>query len=607
MFAIAGTGIAQRLWAALLLVAGATALATVGGFGSLASAEPLGPDVITSPDAGGDVGRYTSLVLDANGYPVIAYFDPSNSDLKVLRCSNVDCSGAQTPSSPDTVGNVGFYTSLVLDADGYPVISYYDSSNGDLKVLHCSNVDCSGAQTPSSPDVVGNVGYDTSLVLDANGYPVISYYDFGNEDLKVLHCSNADCSGPQTSTSPDTVGSVGEYTSIVLDADGYPVISYYDSGNEDLKVLRCSNVDCSGAQTPSSPDTAGNVGEYTSLVLDANGYPVISYRDVTNSALKVLHCSNGACSGPQASTSPDTAGNVGRNPSLVLDANGNPVVSYYDIDNKDLKVLHCYDADGCGGQDQDLDGVSQSQDNCPADTNVAQTDTDGDNIGDACDPDDDDDGVADTVDNCRVDANADQADADGDDVGDPCDPNDGRIPSGCVGFAGANVIVGTDAGETLVGTSGSDVIVGLGGGDTLIGLGGDDCIVGGAGNDVIRGKAGNDVIRGGPGADIIRGGSGADIIRGGPGRDFIRGQKGADVIRGGSGADNIRGQKGADTIRGGSGADTIRGGSGGDIIFGNSGNDTIFGNKGNDTIHGGRGTDRCNGGPGSDTKARCES
>ncbi len=48
-----------------------------------------------------------------------------------------------------------------------------------------------------------------------------------------------------------------------------------------------------------------------------------------------------------------------------------------------------------GAIDADGDGVPDDQDNCPTDSNPDQTDTDGDGMGDVCDPDDDNDGQSD--------------------------------------------------------------------------------------------------------------------------------------------------------------------------------------------------------------------
>ena len=53
--------------------------------------------------------------------------------------------------------------------------------------------------------------------------------------------------------------------------------------------------------------------------------------------------------------------------------------------------------------------------------NPDQADLDGDDVGDACDPDVDGDGVDNDSDNCRFDVNPDQADSDGDGAGDDCD------------------------------------------------------------------------------------------------------------------------------------------------------------------------------------------
>ncbi|RMG15688.1 MAG: hypothetical protein D6729_12165 [Deltaproteobacteria bacterium] len=78
-----------------------------------------------------------------------------------------------------------------------------------------------------------------------------------------------------------------------------------------------------------------------------------------------------------------------------------------------------YYAGGC--RDGDQDGVCDSEDNCPAQPNPAQTDTDGDGAGDVCDADDDGDGIEDGADNCPQVSNPAQTDADGDGIGDLCD------------------------------------------------------------------------------------------------------------------------------------------------------------------------------------------
>jgi len=317
----------------------------------------LSGNIVTSPDTFGDVGYYTSMQLDSNGHPIVSYYDVTNGDIKLLRCGDTTCSSGNTITSPDTVGNVGGYASLQLDSNGYPVISYLDYTNGDLKVLHCGNVMCSGGNVIISPDTANNVGHSTSLKLDSNGYPVISYLDYTNFDLKIIHCGDTTCSSGNTITSPDTIGNVGQGTGLQLDSNGNPVVSYYDITNGDLKIIHCGDTTCSSGNTITSPDTTGDVGVDTSLRLDANGIPVVSYLDYTNGNLKVLHCGNTTCSSGNTVVSPDALGNIGWHVSMQLDSNGNPVIGYYNYTNGDLKVLRCNNAVCSRGSNMSSDSV----------------------------------------------------------------------------------------------------------------------------------------------------------------------------------------------------------------------------------------------------------
>jgi hypothetical protein len=137
----------------------------------------------------------------------------------------------------------------------------------------------------------------------------------------------------------DTTGDVGEYTSITVDAFGNPIISYHDFDNGDLKVAACNNSACTTATT-TTIDATGVVGRYTSITIGVGGNPIISYYDETNDGLKVAACDNPACTSATTTTI-DTTGEVGQYTSITIGVSGNPIISYYDNTNSDLKVAAC--------------------------------------------------------------------------------------------------------------------------------------------------------------------------------------------------------------------------------------------------------------------------
>ncbi len=95
-------------------------------------------------------------------------------------------------------------------------------------------------------------------------------------------------------------------------------------------------------------------GHYNSITLDSSGNPVVVYAEFLDGELKVLHCNDPNCAGGDDSiTVPDILTPFSRfaDISLMLDSSGNPVVSYYDPVNGNLKLMHCNDPNCVGGDE----------------------------------------------------------------------------------------------------------------------------------------------------------------------------------------------------------------------------------------------------------------
>jgi hypothetical protein len=295
----------------------------------------------TTVDSVGGVGTDTSLAIGADGLPIVSYKDVTNFDLKVLHCGNVACTSGNEATSVDTgPDNVGSDTSLAIGADGLPIVSYVDVTNGDLKVLRCGNVACTSGNEINVADT-GPVGADTdtSLAIGADGSPVISYLDLDDGDLVVLHCGDAECGSGNVATVVETDQWVGDFSSLTIGTDGRPVVSYRDGTDGDLKVVHCGDPSCIAGNVITPVDTTADpLGYDTSIAIGANGFPVISYFDGATNDLKVLRCGNSACTSGNEAEPLDTAGNVGRHTSIALGADGLPVVTYFDVTNGDLKL-----------------------------------------------------------------------------------------------------------------------------------------------------------------------------------------------------------------------------------------------------------------------------
>jgi Ca2+-binding RTX toxin-like protein len=188
--------------------------------------------------------------------------------------------------------------------------------------------------------------------------------------------------------------------------------------------------------------------------------------------------------------------------------------------------------------DSDGDGIPDTSDACPTQSDAAAPRNPRDGCPAAVSPSDaDGDGIPDSSDACPTTS----------DLAAPRNPR-----TGCPAAAPPGPTAGND---TLNGNNLPNVICGLLGNDTLNGLGGNDTLWGDACNDKTKSVYVDAAAK--DGNDILNGGDGNDSLYGAGGNDALNGGKGNDKLFGGGGNDKLNGGPGTNTYSGGSGNDTV--------------------------------------------------
>lgn len=265
-------------------------------------------NIITTVDNEMGSGYFSSIAIGGDGLPVVAYVNLKNDKFRVLKCGNTSCTSGNTTTNIDSEQYDGWLTSIAIAGDGLPIITHMNAAYNDLKVTKCGNPDCSSGNTTTGIDQEQNSGWYSSITIGNDGLPIISYgvldKFFGpiedaslpNMHLKVVKCGNTNCTEGNIVTKVDESREVGYFSSIKLGIDNLAIISYFDSSNKNLKVVKCGNIQCSDSNLITTVDNSIASGTYTSIGVGTDNLPVISYRDDTNNALKVAKCGNSTCS-----------------------------------------------------------------------------------------------------------------------------------------------------------------------------------------------------------------------------------------------------------------------------------------------------------------------
>ncbi len=289
----------------------------------------------TTVDSGGSVGRYTSIALDSQDHPHISYNDSTNESLKYAKWTG-DGWEIQTVY---TFGDTYRFTSIALDSQDYPHISYYYNFYTYCHFLEmwydCDRINYA-RWTGSAWDitVLGeshpfwepySLGKYCCIGLDSQDHPHLSY------QYKEHHTPNRLGYNHWTGSTwafqtIDSTGDKFRYISIALDSQDYPHISYCDKNVEDLKYAHKT---ISGWEIQ-TVESSGNVGYYSSIALDNQNHPNISYRG--GGYLKYARWTGSEWE-IQVVDSECVCGYT----SIAIDSQNYPHISYFDDDNNNLK------------------------------------------------------------------------------------------------------------------------------------------------------------------------------------------------------------------------------------------------------------------------------
>ena len=214
---------------------------------------------IRTIDSTGNVGSHTSITVNQSGRLAVSYLDTSSTDLKLWlddgagmgTAGDGKANGSEIRTI-DSTGNVGYFTSITVEQAGHLAVSYWDSTNSDLKLWVDDGNGMGGiagdglanGSEVRTLDSTDSVGYDTSIAVDQNGRLAVSYFDLTNSALKLWiddgvgggMAGDGFANGSELRTAEST-NIVGQYSSITLDRSGRLAVSYYDGSNSDLRLF----------------------------------------------------------------------------------------------------------------------------------------------------------------------------------------------------------------------------------------------------------------------------------------------------------------------------------------------------------------------------------
>jgi len=282
-------------------------------------------------------GRFSSLKIDKEGNGHVAYVaDDGQATLKYAFWDHLLRHWFTMVIAPHAT-----CSALVLDSKQHPHISYADYGNVRGTKVRYAYWDGNSWRKQAIPVNAEIIAFYTSIVLDQNDQPTISYYEYEGPagSTFVIRLRTVSWNGKywEGRTADPTPGS-GKFNYMAIDSAGNPHIAYAVV-RDDHAGLRYTSWDGHSWQVEILEGIDRPFYVYSvSLVLDKADTPHIVYTDVANKRIKYATRPGGKWQFEVVDTLvkegyPDRHG-------IGLDEQGTPYISYYDAGLGVLKLAY---------------------------------------------------------------------------------------------------------------------------------------------------------------------------------------------------------------------------------------------------------------------------
>jgi hypothetical protein len=276
-------------------------------------------------------GTYVSMAVDAANLPHIVYNSKRETGLHYAHWD-----GKRWHKAIIDDGHTNYITSIQIDPDGHPKISYYlyhlptDEYSLRLKYAYSD-----GKQWYiQTVDPHMHTGKMSSLALDSHGNPFIAYSFLGPGDMLYAWWQGSDWRFGSVDLSRTENTHLSYGNSAIMDSQDRPCVAYFDNTKNTVKYAAWDGT----RWVRQVVDHVISIDslDHVSLKIDHQGTPHVAYYDAGLGILKY------AVQGPDSwhIEVVDHDGNVGMRPTLVLDANQDPYISYYAVSSQSIRLAH---------------------------------------------------------------------------------------------------------------------------------------------------------------------------------------------------------------------------------------------------------------------------